>query len=81
MVRDPMLYRARVKLHDVSLHNRNKRNINNLIVGIGYVDVMALVILDGQYEALHVLIACHHLKNIPHDLLMSSDPRSTLVKV
>lgn len=69
MVQDSMPYRARVKLYDVPLHNRNKRDINNLIAGVGYVDVMAPVIRDDTYKALRVLIACHHPKNILQDLL------------
>ncbi|KAF3341538.1 hypothetical protein FCM35_KLT00176 [Carex littledalei] len=81
MIYHSMTHRARVKLYDVPIHNRNEREINHLIFGIGYVDIMASVITNGRYEALRVLIACHDPRNIPSDLLMTTDPYSKLIRV
>lgn len=81
MVQNAMPYRARVKLYDVPIYNRNKREINHLISGIGYVEELASITSNGRYEALRVLIACHDPRNIPQDLLMTTNPYARLVRV
>ncbi|KAF3327393.1 hypothetical protein FCM35_KLT07511 [Carex littledalei] len=81
MVRNSMPYRARVMLYDVPIYNRNKRDVNHLISGIGYVEEMTPVTLNGRYEALRVLMACHDPRNLPQKLLMTTDPFSRLVRV
>lgn len=81
MVPYSMPYRARVKLYSVPIYNRNEWEINHLISGIGYVDVMTSVHVNGRFEYLRVLIACHDPKNIPQELLMTADPHAKFVRI
>lgn len=81
MTRDPTTHQVRVLLHGVPMQYWRLPHVNHLVSGFDYVQCMAPVITNENFETLQVLVNCYDPSFVPPSVWLHMDPGSTVVYI